>query len=212
MWINAGLEARTNHSLQATAATALLKVNVPERKIQERTGHRSIATLRLHERSNEFQHCAASRNLVLGKEVEYHKAFCPVSPSQEKASKETATGNSMVTTTGLPITHNLQSMTGCNIIPWQSTRDQAKALWHYRISQQKRSKNLSATSDFPITFITMPWQRNLCKNKYEIGVHKHKCHTKQEVRGHGADRGKDGKTNFNRVLNIDISNRSCITA
>ena len=69
--LKAGLVARTNHSLRATAATALFKANVLEKVIQERTGHHSIDALRLYERSNDVQHGAASRILALGKEVEY---------------------------------------------------------------------------------------------------------------------------------------------
>ena len=38
MCVKAGLETRTNHSLRATAATALFKADVPEKVIQERTG------------------------------------------------------------------------------------------------------------------------------------------------------------------------------
>jgi integrase len=35
----------TNHSLRATGATRLFEANVPEKLIQERTGHRSIDAL-----------------------------------------------------------------------------------------------------------------------------------------------------------------------
>ena len=154
--LKAGLEARRNHSLRATAATTLFKANVPKKVIQERTGHRSIDALRLYERSNEDQYGAASRILALGKEVEYHKAVCPVSPSHEKASKGAVNGSSTASTTGLSIILNIQSMTVVPLIyPMAIHQRPSKSiLWHYRSSQKKRSKNFSATSDFPsITII-----------------------------------------------------------
>ena len=41
--LRAGIEGKkTNHSLQATGASKLFYANVPEKMIQERTGHRSV--------------------------------------------------------------------------------------------------------------------------------------------------------------------------
>lgn len=51
---------KTNHSLRATGATELYKKGVPEKLIQERTGHRSLESLRTYERSSEEQHKAVS--------------------------------------------------------------------------------------------------------------------------------------------------------
>ena len=51
---------KTNHSLRATGATELYKKGVPEKLIQERTGHRSLESLRTYERSSEDQHKAVS--------------------------------------------------------------------------------------------------------------------------------------------------------
>ncbi len=49
---------KTNHSLRATSATELYAAEVPEKIIQEQTGHRSIEGLRLYEQaaSSRFQH------------------------------------------------------------------------------------------------------------------------------------------------------------
>ncbi len=44
---------RTKHSLRATAASEMFAQQVPEKPIQERTGHRSLEALRTYERSNE---------------------------------------------------------------------------------------------------------------------------------------------------------------
>ena len=51
MFTEAGIDgAFTNHSLLATAATDLFQAGVPEKVIQEFTGHRSIKALRQYER------------------------------------------------------------------------------------------------------------------------------------------------------------------
>ena len=51
---------QTNHSSHATGASELFKHGVPEKIVQERTGHRSLEPLRTYERSSEEQHKAAS--------------------------------------------------------------------------------------------------------------------------------------------------------
>ena len=45
----------TNHSLRAYGATKLFQSNVPEKLIQQRTGHRSLDALRQYERTTESQ-------------------------------------------------------------------------------------------------------------------------------------------------------------
>ena len=54
---------KTNHSLRATGATELYESGVPEKLIQERTGHRSLEALRVYERTNVQQHKAVSSTL-----------------------------------------------------------------------------------------------------------------------------------------------------
>ena len=51
---------KTNHSLRATSATELFKKGVPEKIIQERTGHSCLESLRTYEHSSVEQHKAAS--------------------------------------------------------------------------------------------------------------------------------------------------------
>ena len=53
----------TNHSLRATSATHMYRSGVPEKVIQERTGHRSLEALRTYERSDSQQHQAVSNIL-----------------------------------------------------------------------------------------------------------------------------------------------------
>lgn len=45
----------TNHSLRAYGASTMFQANVPERLIQQRTGHRSLEALRQYERTSESQ-------------------------------------------------------------------------------------------------------------------------------------------------------------
>ena len=61
MCAHAGIEGnKTNHSLRATGASELFHANVPEKMIQERTGHRSVVALRTYERTAHDQHQAVS--------------------------------------------------------------------------------------------------------------------------------------------------------
>ena len=49
----AGIEWRvTNHSMRATSVTQMYATGVPEKVIQERTGHRSLEALCVYERTN----------------------------------------------------------------------------------------------------------------------------------------------------------------
>lgn len=54
---DAGVSRKTNHALRATGTTDMYIAKVPERTIQEPTGHRSLEALRKYERptSNEIQ-------------------------------------------------------------------------------------------------------------------------------------------------------------
>ena len=50
---------KSNHSLRATGATELYQAGVPEKVIQERTGHLSLTGLRQYERTSGTS-CVAS--------------------------------------------------------------------------------------------------------------------------------------------------------
>ena len=57
----AGIEGNiTKHHLRATSATQMYDQGVPEKIIQERTGHHSLEALRTYERTDEHQHQAVS--------------------------------------------------------------------------------------------------------------------------------------------------------
>ena len=45
-----------NHSMRATSVTQMYESSVPEKVIQERTGHKSLETLRMYEKTNAHQH------------------------------------------------------------------------------------------------------------------------------------------------------------
>ena len=61
----------TSHSLYATGATALYTAGVPEKIIQERTGHQSIECLRMYEHTNEKQQLAVSKVLSFSTEINF---------------------------------------------------------------------------------------------------------------------------------------------
>ena len=66
MFEEAGAQAKyTNHSLRATGATELFQSNVPEKVIQNITGHRSLKALRQYEKVGDTQKQAAS-NILTG--------------------------------------------------------------------------------------------------------------------------------------------------
>lgn len=60
----AGISDKTNHSLRPTGATTLFKANVPEKIIQNTTGHRSVEALHSYERALEDQQKASSMVLT----------------------------------------------------------------------------------------------------------------------------------------------------
>ena len=74
----------SNHSLRATSATTMFQMGVPEKIIQEHTGHRSLEALRTYERANEDQHRAASKVLCASTDIPYE-----VSHQQEHSTAST---------------------------------------------------------------------------------------------------------------------------
>ena len=53
MFSSIGISGKSNHSLRASGATEMFRAGVPEKIIQERTGHRSLKALRTYERTTE---------------------------------------------------------------------------------------------------------------------------------------------------------------
>ena len=62
-----GVKRRTNHSLRATGASALFQGNVPEKVIQQTTGHRSVEALRVYERPSDDQQRKVSKLMMNSK-------------------------------------------------------------------------------------------------------------------------------------------------
>ena len=60
-----GVTGKTNHSLRATGATRLFEANVPEKLIQERTGHKSTDVLRRYVRTSAVHQKAVVSNLCI---------------------------------------------------------------------------------------------------------------------------------------------------
>ena len=72
---------KSNHSLRATGATELYQAGVPEKVIQERTGHLSLAGLRQYERTSEKQHESVSQVLAARENITYHEQISMQSQS-----------------------------------------------------------------------------------------------------------------------------------
>ena len=107
---NAGLEGhKTNHSLRATGATEMYRGNVPEKLIQERTGHRSLKCSRVYERLTDDQHRAVSTLLSSAKETTF----------QEQHSLAVKQSNQTVEIQPVAVSGSVnfsfQNLTGCTI-------------------------------------------------------------------------------------------------
>ena len=83
MFLEIGVEDKTNHSLWAAGTTELFRANVPEKIIQQRTGHRSLKALRTYERTTSQQHLAVSRILSAESKMDYKEATSQVQSSLE---------------------------------------------------------------------------------------------------------------------------------
>ena len=76
MCAEAGVQGhKTNHSLRATVASELFAAGVPERIIQERTGHRSLKALHTYERTSVKQHQTVSEILGSRTLLQYEEAI-----------------------------------------------------------------------------------------------------------------------------------------
>lgn len=82
MFAEVGVCDKTNHSLRATGATELYRANLPEKIIQQRTGHRCLKALRTYERTTSQQHLAVSRILSSDMEIDYQQATSEASKSR----------------------------------------------------------------------------------------------------------------------------------
>ena len=76
MFNEIGVAGKTNHSLRATGASTLFEAKIPEKVIQERTGHRSLKALRLYERTTDKQQQEIS--VILAKRPRDEETIAPV--------------------------------------------------------------------------------------------------------------------------------------
>ena len=66
IFLDAGIEGKTNHSLRVAGATRMYNQGIQEKTIQSRTGHKSVEALRVYERPGVKQHreaCEALANI-----------------------------------------------------------------------------------------------------------------------------------------------------
>ena len=100
---------KTNHSLRAASATQMYDSGVPEKLIQERTGHRSLEALRMYERTNAQQHQAISAVLSAphSESTLYHQA------SEKRTLSHTL--SEVQSTQHAPSSFNFQNLHGCTI-------------------------------------------------------------------------------------------------
>lgn len=68
MFSEIGVSGKTNHSLRATGVSQMFQAGVPEKIMQERTGHRSTEALRMYERTTTTQHIGVARVLCAAKD------------------------------------------------------------------------------------------------------------------------------------------------
>ena len=87
MFEQIGVEGKTNHSLRATGATRLFEANVPEKLIKERTGHRSVDSLRLYEHTSVMQQKSVSAVICSSLEQQFENK-----PSSSVATAPTVAG------------------------------------------------------------------------------------------------------------------------
>ena len=87
MFAQVGIEGKTNHSLRATGATRLFESNVPEKLIQDRTGHRSTDAVRMYERSSTAQEKAVSK-ILCAQTVQKYETVVTASGANKDAEKK----------------------------------------------------------------------------------------------------------------------------
>ena len=100
MFKQVGIDDKTNHSLRATGATCLYSANVPEKIIQQRTGHQSLKCLRTYKHTSDEQHLAVSTILTDPSNVVYDQTVTNVEKvTNVKVSQSSPTFSSLFGTT-----------------------------------------------------------------------------------------------------------------
>ena len=102
---------KTNHSLRATSATQMYNSGVPEKIIQERTGHRSLEALRMYERINQRQHQAVSSVLSTPVQSTSYNHYI----ESERVKVSHTTSEAPQTTQYATVNYSFQNLHGCTI-------------------------------------------------------------------------------------------------
>ena len=110
----AGIDGNiSNHSLRATSATHMFQMGVPERVIQERTGHRTVEALRTYERTSEEQHQAVSNVLSSSTSTPPYQ-YQPNSQVQKLQCQQIkASSSNIIPASSCPFT--FENLHGCTI-------------------------------------------------------------------------------------------------
>lgn len=82
-----GVTGKTNHSLRTTGVTRLFKANVPEKLIQERTGHKSTDALQRYERTSVVQQKAVSSVICASNPTSFQTTAVKSAPDQPTSSE-----------------------------------------------------------------------------------------------------------------------------
>lgn len=77
--------------MRATGATDHYTANVPEKLIQQRTGHRSLKALRTYERTTGEQELAVSKILTSGSRIDYIQAQQSGAETPRESAQESST-------------------------------------------------------------------------------------------------------------------------
>ncbi len=103
MCLIAGIKGKkTNHSLRATGATEFYSADVPDKKIKERTGHRSFKCLRMYERTIEKQQAGISKRQSSSKDTTFNMEL----KKNENTSMQSGSINSL---SSMPIAMNFSN-------------------------------------------------------------------------------------------------------
>ena len=84
---DANISLKTNHTLRATGTTRMFAAHVPEKIIQQRTGHRSLDSLRKYERTSLEQQRAVSSVLASSDITSYTSELRKVETSCESETE-----------------------------------------------------------------------------------------------------------------------------
>ena len=71
IFVQVGITSKMNHSLRATGVSEMFRSGVPEKLVQERTGHRTMKALCTYENTSTSQYMAISNVQESLNEVEY---------------------------------------------------------------------------------------------------------------------------------------------